>query len=159
MLDTGSWMLPSPASSIQYPAASIHPPPSRLPSPASRLSPPASRLPSLASRLPPPASFLAYYSGYTSMKKNTKDGKNGDEGTVQKKDIPGNADNKIDQDFPGYPHGQSNEKVINPKTKKEKETSDTDNKDGEKINYKSDEEELEDDGSGGAFEGTENPRE
>lgn len=78
---------------------------------------------------------------------------------IKKKDLPGQSDAKTTQDFPGYPNGQGSEKVINPKTKSEKKVADTDNKDGEKINYKASKEELEDDGSGSAFEQTENPTE
>jgi hypothetical protein len=70
---------------------------------------------------------------------------------ITKKDIPTNPDAKIDQDFPGYPHGAGKEEVIKPKNKKDHDTADTDNKDGEKINYKSDDE-PEDDGSANAFE-------
>lgn len=90
---------------------------------------------------------------------NEDKNKKQDPDPIRKKDLPGHADAKIDQDFPGYPGGQGNEKVINPRTQTEKEVADTDNKDGEKINYKTTDDEPEDDGSGGAFEQTENPRE
>jgi hypothetical protein len=54
---------------------------------------------------------------------------------LNKEDIPFNPDHKIDQDFPGHPYAQSDEKIINPSTSNEKETADINNKDGEKINY------------------------
>jgi hypothetical protein len=81
----------------------------------------------------------------------------GETDPIRKQDLPGNPDAKIDQDFPGYPNAQGNEKIINPKTSNEKKVADTDKKDGEKINYKASEDELEDNGSGSAFERTENP--
>ena len=49
-----------------------------------------------------------------------------------KNEIPTHSDNKIDQDFPGFPHGHSEEKIINPTTSTEKKIADTGNKDGEK---------------------------
>jgi hypothetical protein len=49
-----------------------------------------------------------------------------------KNEIPAHSDNKIDQDFPGFPHGHSGEKIINPLTSTEKKVADIDNKDGEK---------------------------
>ena len=51
---------------------------------------------------------------------------------TDKNEIPANPDNKIDQDFPGFPHGHSDEKIINPSTSAEKKIADTDNKDGDK---------------------------
>ena len=49
-----------------------------------------------------------------------------------KEDVQENPDNRIDQDFPGFPHSPAKEELINPKTKQQKETADVDNKDGEK---------------------------
>jgi hypothetical protein len=51
----------------------------------------------------------------------------------QKEEIATNPDNKIDQDFSGFPHGNSKEESINPKTKNEKKTADINKKDGEKM--------------------------
>lgn len=51
---------------------------------------------------------------------------------LDKNDIPKNPDNKIDQDFPGFPHGHSVEKIINPSTSTDRKTADIGNKDGEK---------------------------
>jgi len=47
-------------------------------------------------------------------------------------DVQKNPDNRIDQDFPGFPHSPAKEELINPKTKQQKETADVDNKGGEK---------------------------
>ena len=70
-----------------------------------------------------------------------------------KEEVKQNPDNKIDQDFNGYPHGQAKDEIINPKTGNEKEAADLDNKDGEKINYKKNEiDEQNSDGSANAFE-------
>jgi hypothetical protein len=76
---------------------------------------------------------------------------------LKKKDIQQNPDNRIDQDFPGYPHSPGSEKIIRPETENEKEIADTDNKDGEKRNYrkKLKEEKTMDDGSANAFVRTE----
>ena len=72
----------------------------------------------------------------------------------KKEEIRQNPDNKIDQDFKGYPHGTAKDEIITPKTKEEKKIADLDNKDGEKRNYKKDESDEQDsDGSANAFEG------
>jgi hypothetical protein len=55
---------------------------------------------------------------------------------LTKKDIQQNPDNRIDQDFPGYPHAPASKEIIKPETEVEKKIADTDNKDGEKRNYK-----------------------
>ena len=73
---------------------------------------------------------------------------------IDKKDIPLNSDNKIDQDFTGFPHGNATEKLITPKTDLEKKVAGVDITDGEKVNKSVDE--AQSDGSGGAFEATEN---
>ena len=74
----------------------------------------------------------------------------------QKEEVTENPDHKIDQDFPGYPHGTAKEETINPKTKQEKKVAGTDMKDGEKINIQPGErkgiDEQEADGSPNAFE-------
>ena len=86
------------------------------------------------------------------MKKNTNPMKDKD-------DVKNSSDNKIDQDFQGFPNGQSKEDLINPKSEADKKTAALDIKDGEKVNKKKDEiDEEESDGSGGAFEGTESMR-
>jgi len=54
----------------------------------------------------------------------------------KKEEVRDNPDNKIDQDFKGYPHGQAKDEVINPQTEEEKKIADMDNKDGEKRIYK-----------------------
>ena len=75
---------------------------------------------------------------------------------TNKKDIQQNSDNKIDQDFPGFPHGIATEKLITPKTDIEKKIAAVNVSDGEKINKPGEEtDEAKSDGSGGAFEGTE----
>jgi len=82
---------------------------------------------------------------------------------TQRQDIQNSSDNRIDQDFPGYPHAPSKEELIKPGTKEQKETASLNVKDGEKIiqppnkkkgsRIKHGEEES--DGSANAFEGTE----
>jgi hypothetical protein len=75
---------------------------------------------------------------------------------MTKQDIVRNPDNKIDEDFKGYPDGPAKDETIKPKTKNQKKTADLDNKDGEKRNYNSKNKEIdeqESDGSANAFEG------
>ena len=55
---------------------------------------------------------------------------------TKKEEVRDNPDNKIDQDFKGYPHGQAKEEVIKPETDEERKIADVDNKDGEKRIYK-----------------------
>ncbi len=74
------------------------------------------------------------------MDKNTKD--------FKKEDIQRHPDNKIDEDFKGYPHGPANDKTINPQSEEEEKTADLDNKDGEKQNQ----DEQQSDGSANAFQ-------
>lgn len=75
-----------------------------------------------------------------------------------KAEIATNPDNKIDQDFEGYPHGPAKDETIKPKTGTQKETADLDNKDGEKREYRPSKktkaviDEQESDGSANAFE-------
>lgn len=80
---------------------------------------------------------------YTAMtKKKNADGarKSADTRPIRKKeDVAASNDNRIDEDFPGYPHHPANEKNINPKTREEKTIADTDRHNG----------------SAGAFEATE----
>ncbi len=79
---------------------------------------------------------------------------------TEKKDVKNSTDNKIDEDFKGFPNGQAKESIINPKTAVEKITAALYITDGEKVNKNPEElvDESESDGSGGAFEGTENMR-
>ena len=80
---------------------------------------------------------------------------------MKKKEIATNSDNKIDQDFPGFPHGKSTEQLITPKTDEEKKVAAVNIKDGEKVNKndaKKETDESQSDGSGGAFNDTENTR-
>lgn len=73
-----------------------------------------------------------------------------------KKDIQKNPDHKIDEDFPGFPNGNATEKIITPKTALEKKVAAVNITDGEKVNKKKGEkDEAESDGSGGAFNATE----
>ena len=55
---------------------------------------------------------------------------------TKKEEVRDNPDNKIDQDFKGFPHGHAKEEIIKPETDQQKKISDVDNKDGEKRNYK-----------------------
>lgn len=84
-------------------------------------------------------------------------------GMSQKEDVAKNSDNKIDEDFNGYPHGQAEEKLIKPETSTEKKTAAVDVKDGEKMENtrgrSKRKDEQDSDGSGGAFAGTEDVKE
>ena len=72
----------------------------------------------------------------------------------KKEEIRQNPDNKIDQDFKGYPHGTAKEEIIKPETGEEKKIADLDNKDGEKRTYKrNNTDEQDSDGSANAFDG------
>ena len=73
-------------------------------------------------------------------------------------EVAANSDNRIDQDFKGFPHGTAAENIINPSTKEEKKIAAVNVTDGEKINKNAEKDEQESDGSGGAFGGTENMR-
>ena len=55
---------------------------------------------------------------------------------TKKEEVRDNADNKIDEDFKGYPHGHAKDEIIKPETEEEKKIADIDNKDGEKRTYK-----------------------
>ena len=72
----------------------------------------------------------------------------------QKEEIQNNPDNKIDEDFKGYPKGPANDDTIKPKTKEQKKVADIKNKDGEKRNTKKikDFDEQESNGSANAFD-------
>ncbi|HJS53009.1 MAG TPA: hypothetical protein VJ765_00655 [Chitinophagaceae bacterium] len=72
----------------------------------------------------------------------------------KKEEIKQNPDNKIDEDFKGYPHGPAKDETIRPKTKDEKKVADLGNKDGDEGIYKKNEiDEQDSDGSANAFEG------
>ena len=72
---------------------------------------------------------------------------------TKKEEIKQNPDNKIDQDFKGYPSGPAKDETINPKTNEEKKIADLKNKDGEKRVYKKNEtDEQDSDGSANAFD-------
>ena len=72
---------------------------------------------------------------------------------TKKEEIRQNPDNKIDQDFNGYPSGPAKDETINPKTKDEEKIADLENKDGEKRTYKKNEtDEQDSDGSANAFD-------
>jgi len=73
----------------------------------------------------------------------------------KKHEVQKSNDPRIDQDFENFPHGTSKENIINPKTETEFKTADAEDvkkRDEEKDDNIS---EIESDGSGGAFESTE----
>ena len=83
---------------------------------------------------------------------------------VMKKDsVQSSSDQRIDQDFSGFPHAPSKEKVISPESSEEKKVAAVHTKDGEKENnppakmkaLKKEKDEQDSDGSANAFEGTE----
>lgn len=73
----------------------------------------------------------------------------------EQEEVQKNPDQKINQDYPGYPHPPSTEETIKPKSGMERKIADTHEKDGEKRNYPEDQGKEEDNGSANAFEGTE----
>src|SRR5687768_12428010 len=74
----------------------------------------------------------------------------------EKDEVKNNPDNKIDQDYPGYPHAPAKEEIIKPGNTEQEKIADIHEKDGEKRNYPTEKEENEtDDGSADAFERTE----
>lgn len=100
----------------------------------------------------------ARFSKYLSDRKSEQPQTGQTKAMRSKEEVASNPDNKIDQDFPGYPHGHANEETIKPKTKAQKETADVDNKDGEKRENKKTKktaviDEQKSDGSANAFEG------
>ena len=75
-------------------------------------------------------------------------------------EVADNPDSKIDQDFKGFPHGNAAENIINPSTTEEKKVAAVNITDGEKMDkQQAGKDEQESDGSGGAFEATENMQE
>jgi hypothetical protein len=79
-------------------------------------------------------------------------------------DVRDSHDKKTNQDFEGFPGGQAQENIINPKTTTDKKTAALNVKDGEKKldskrTKQTDISEQDSDGSGGAFGGTEEVKE
>ena len=82
---------------------------------------------------------------------------------TDKQDIQDSSDQHIDQDFTGYPHAPAKEEIIKPQTNEQKKTASVNIKDGEKViatkNKKlgsgKKQTDESDDGSGNAFEQTE----
>lgn len=77
-------------------------------------------------------------------KPNTK------KGLTEKEEVAKNPDERIDQDFPGYPHSPARERTINPKTSEEKVNANLKKKN---ESLPADEKSV---GSANAFEATEN---
>ena len=75
---------------------------------------------------------------------------------TKKEETKENPDNKIDEDFKGFPHGTSTEEAIKPSTRNKQDNSDGEQKDGEKQNIDPDDrksfDEQDSDGSAGAFD-------
>ena len=89
---------------------------------------------------------------------DTKSNNGNNKPMTTEEDVQKNPDNKIDEDFPGFPHSPSKDQIIKPETKQDNKTAQTDKKDGEKMNIPKGErpiDESQSDGSGGAFEATE----
>ena len=73
-----------------------------------------------------------------------------------KDEIQRNPDNKIDQDFEGYPQGPAKDETIRPRTETEEQAAGMNKKDGEKRDIKPGDrhslDEQQSDGSANAFE-------
>ena len=67
-----------------------------------------------------------------------------------KEEVQQSNDERIDQDFKGFPHAPAKEEVINPKTKTEKATANVE-KNTQNVSF----DESSSDGSAGAFDATE----
>ena len=80
------------------------------------------------------------------------------EPNISKKEVYNSTDSKMDQDFPGFPYGQSNENIITPATPTEMKVAAVDKTDGEKMN-KEQIDEAASDASAGAFNATETVKE
>jgi hypothetical protein len=76
---------------------------------------------------------------------------------TKKEEVAQNPDNKIDEDFVGYPHSPSQKEMINPKSKENKIAANVNSKDGKKRS-RQEIDESRSDGSANAFEGTEELR-
>jgi len=81
-----------------------------------------------------PDSKLFWHNNYPYLRKSIMDNK--EKPITKKEEIRENPDNKIDEDFKGYPHGHAKDEIIKPETEEEKKIADIDNKDGEKRIYK-----------------------
>ncbi len=99
------------------------------------------------------------------MEKDNNDGSKKNEPLDKKEEVQNSNDERIDQDFEGYPHNQSKEDIINPKNETERAIADVDN---DNINdyadssenkrtgaTRGDINEIKSDASAGAFEATE----
>lgn len=72
-------------------------------------------------------------------------------GLTKNEEVASNADKRIDQDFPGFPHAPSGEKNINPKTPEDKANANLTKK--EEASLPPEDTSV---GSANAFEATEN---
>ena len=70
---------------------------------------------------------------------------------TKKEEVQQGNDESIDQDFKGFPHAPAKEEIINPKTKEDKLIANV-----EKNTQARSFDEAASDGSGGAFDATEN---
>lgn len=79
-----------------------------------------------------------------------------DKAIRNKEEIQRHSDNKIDQDFEGYPQGPAKDETIKPKNSAEEQIAGTGVKDGEKLDVKPGErqslDEQDSDGSANAFD-------
>ena len=73
----------------------------------------------------------------------------------QKHEVQKSNDPRIDQDFENFPHGTSKENIINPKKDADFKTADAEDIKSRDDNKEDNIKEMESDGSGGAFESTE----
>jgi hypothetical protein len=80
-----------------------------------------------------------------------KDNSKANDPIIKKEEVKQSNDERIDQDFKGFPHEPAKEEVINPKTKEEKLIANV-----EKNTQATSFDEAASDGSGGAFDATEN---
>ena len=70
-----------------------------------------------------------------------------------KDEVHDHPDNRIDQDFKGFPHGNATEKIRKPNKEEDEKTAGLDDKDGEKRFYgKGETDEQDSDGSANAFD-------
>jgi hypothetical protein len=73
---------------------------------------------------------------------------------ISMQEVHNHTDNKIDQDFPGFPYGQSKENIITPTTPIEMKVAAVNKTDGEKMSAEQINESALDE-SGGAFDAAE----
>jgi hypothetical protein len=75
----------------------------------------------------------------------------------RKEEVQQSADQRIDQDFPGYPHNPASEKNINPKTETDEKTANSNRElpSPDKNRQENTQPEIDSDGSANAFERTE----